>query len=131
MALLRDFDFEVRGGDIWTRRIGPQPARPFGMQCRNLRDAAERLIPIIHDDEYHNRLTAILAEEITLGVSKTGNTVLAKPMANGRLYVWSEMTVCGKVYKNTLGTFADREHALNHPNVRAQIGRNVLTGAAK
>lgn len=58
LALLREFDFDVRGKDVWTRAIGYMPARPF-MRCRDIFDASERLIPIIRDDNYHRRLTAI------------------------------------------------------------------------
>jgi hypothetical protein len=57
-----------------------------------------------------------------LGTSKSGAAVNAKPMKNGRLYVWQEWTIAGRVHKNCLGTFADQSHALNHPMVRACLG---------
>lgn len=58
-SLLREFDFEVRGKDIWTSRIGFMPARPFGRRCRDIFDGAEQLIPIIRYEDYQRRLRAI------------------------------------------------------------------------
>lgn len=57
--LLARFDFEVRGNDIWRKRVAYMPARPFGMTCRDIYDACDQLIPIIHDDKYHNQLIRI------------------------------------------------------------------------
>ena len=57
--LLARFDMEVRGNDIWQKRVSYMPARPFGMTFRDIFDAADQLIPIIHDDRYHNQLTRI------------------------------------------------------------------------
>jgi hypothetical protein len=57
--LLARFDFEVRGNDIWQKRIAYMPAQPFGRTCRDIFDAADQLIPIIHDDGYHNQLNQI------------------------------------------------------------------------
>lgn len=59
-ALMKRFDFELRGKDVWMRQIGPMPARPFGMTCRGVLDAAERLIPIIREEEYHRGYTSIM-----------------------------------------------------------------------
>ena len=57
--LLARFDMEVRGNDIWYRKIAWVPAQPMGRTCRDIFDAADQLIPIIHDDRYHNQLTRI------------------------------------------------------------------------
>ena len=56
--LLSKFGYEVRGTDIWTKRIAGYPGRPFGT-CRDIFDACDQLIPIIHDDKYHKALTEI------------------------------------------------------------------------
>lgn len=58
LQLLRDFGFTVRGTRIVQLRVGWVGERDFG-SCRDVFDAAERLIPIISDDTYYNRLKLI------------------------------------------------------------------------
>jgi hypothetical protein len=58
--LLLDYNYDVRGDTIISKGIrGFCPDSVWG-RCRSIMDACERLIPIIHDDEFtgrYNRIT--------------------------------------------------------------------------
>lgn len=57
--LLSDFGYEVQGNTIINKAIRGFCGPTIFGKCRDLWDATEQLCPIIHSDEYTNRLIAI------------------------------------------------------------------------
>ena len=59
VRLISEWGYELKGRELWSKRIAGYSGS-FVANIRDIFDAAEYLIPIIHNSEYQNELNFLL-----------------------------------------------------------------------